>query len=408
MKAVVWHGIGDIRLDEVPEPTIQDPHDAIVHITRSAICGTDLHFVRGTMAPMVEGTILGHEAVGVVSQVGDAVRGFSPGDRVVINSTISCGACRYCRMGQTAQCDVANPNGPQAGTSFFGGPQSTGPVDGLQAEYVRVPWAQNTMHPLPENVSDEQAILLSDIFPTGWFGAELAGVRRGDVVVVFGAGIVGQFAAASAYKQGAGRVIVVDGHETRLAAALAQHCEVVDYNEEDPVQAILDLTNGIGADAVIDAVGVDAERPKRGPAAVSDEQAAAFDAEVQQVAPDASPDGFGEHQQWKPGDGPSQVAQWAVASVAKYGRIGIIGVYGPTAQSYPIGEAMNKNLTIRMGNCNHHSVTPPLIDMVAAGQFDPTALITEHEGIGSAIEAYEAFDRREPGWIKVELTELTA
>lgn len=400
MKAVVWHGIGDIRLDDVPEPTIQDPRDAIVRITRSAICGTDLHMVRGTLAGMEPGTILGHEAVGVVAEVGDAVRGFSPGDRVLINSTISCGACRYCRMGKTAQCDVANPNGPAAGTSFFGGPSSTGPVNGLQAESVRVPWAQNTMHPLPENVSDEQAILLSDIFPTGWFGAELAGVTRGDVVVVFGAGIVGQFAAVSAFKQGAGRVIVVDGEETRLAQALAQNCEIVDFNREDPVKAILNLTNGIGADCVIDAVGVDAERPKRGPAAVSDDEAAAFDAEVAEVAPDAAPDG----PLWRPGDGPSQVARWAVTSVAKYGRIGIIGVYGPTADRYPIGEAMNKNLTIRMGNCDHHSVTPPLIEMVAAGQFDPTALITEHEPIGSAIDAYEVFDRREPGWIKVELT----
>jgi threonine dehydrogenase-like Zn-dependent dehydrogenase len=399
MKAVVWHGIGDIRLDEVPQPTIQDPHDAIIHITRSAICGTDLHFVRGTMAPMREGTILGHEAVGVVVEVGDAVRGFSPGDRVVVNSTMSCGACRYCRMGKTSQCDVANPNGPQAGTSFFGGPETTGPVDGLQAEYARIPWAQNSMHPLPDNVSDEQAILLSDIFPTGWFGAELAGVTRGDVVVVFGAGIVGQFAAASAFKQGAGRVIIVDGEETRLAAALAQNCEIVDYNREDPVQTIMDLTNGIGADCVIDAVGVDAERPKRGPAAVSDEDAAKFDAEVAQIAPDADPDAT----QWKPGDGPSQAARWAVEVVAKYGRIGIIGVYSPTVEQYPIGEAMNKNLTIRAGNCDHHSVTPPLIDLVASGQFDPTALITEHEHIGDAIAAYEAFDRREPGWIKVEL-----
>ncbi|MEK6312119.1 MAG: zinc-binding dehydrogenase, partial [Curtobacterium sp.] len=201
----------------------------------------------------------------------------------------------------------------------------------------------------------------------------------------------------------AARVIIVDGEETRLAAALEQHCEVVDYNTEDPVQAIMDLTNGIGADCVIDAVGIDAERPKHGPAAVDDQQAADFDDEVAQVAPDASAKGRGEEQQWKPGDGPSQAARWAVASVAKYGRIGIIGVYGPTAEQYPIGEAMNKNLTIRMGNCDHHSVTPPLIDMVAAGQFDPTALITEHEPIGSAIEAYEAFDRREPGWIKVEL-----
>jgi len=399
MKAVVWHGIGDIRLDEVAQPTIQDPHDAIIHITRSAICGTDLHFVRGTMAPMREGTILGHEAVGVVVEVGDAVRGFSPGDRVVVNSTMSCGACRYCRMGKTSQCDVANPNGPQAGTSFFGGPETTGPIDGLQAEYARIPWAQNSMHPLPDNVSDEQAILLSDIFPTGWFGAELAGVTRGDVVVVFGAGIVGQFAAASAFKQGAGRVIIVDGEETRLAAALAQNCEIVDYNREDPVQTIMDLTNGIGADCVIDAVGVDAERPKRGPAAVSDEDAAKFDAEVAQIAPDADPDAT----QWKPGDGPSQAARWAVEVVAKYGRIGIIGVYSPTVEQYPIGEAMNKNLTIRAGNCDHHSVTPPLIDLVASGQFDPTALITEHEHIGDAIAAYEAFDRREPGWIKVEL-----
>ena len=399
MKAVVWHGIGDIRLDEVAQPTIQDPHDAIIHITRSAVCGTDLHFVRGTMAPMREGTILGHEAVGVVVEVGDAVRGFSPGDRVVVNSTMSCGACRYCRMGKTSQCDVANPNGPQAGTSFFGGPETTGPIDGLQAEHARIPWAQNSMHPLPDNVSDEQAILLSDIFPTGWFGAELAGVTRGDVVVVFGAGIVGQFAAASAFKQGAGRVIIVDGEETRLAAALAQNCEIVDYNREDPVQTIMDLTNGIGADCVIDAVGVDAERPKRGPAAVSDEDAAKFDAEVAQIAPDADPDAT----QWKPGDGPSQAARWAVEVVAKYGRIGIIGVYSPTVEQYPIGEAMNKNLTIRAGNCDHHSVTPPLIDLVASGQFDPTALITEHEHIGDAIAAYEAFDRREPGWIKVEL-----
>jgi threonine dehydrogenase-like Zn-dependent dehydrogenase len=138
-------------------------------------------------------------------------------------------------------------------------------------------------------------------------------------------------------------------------------------------------------------------------AAVTDEQAAAFDAEVRQVAPDGRPEGFGDAQQWKPGDGPSQVAQWAVEVVAKYGRIGIIGVYGPTAERYPIGQAMNKNLTIRMGNCDHHSVTPPLIDMVAAGQFNPTALITEHESFGSAIDAYAAFDRREPGWVKVEL-----
>jgi threonine dehydrogenase-like Zn-dependent dehydrogenase len=400
MKAVVWHGIGDIRLDEVEKPTIQDPNDAVVRITRSAICGTDLHFVRGTMAPMEQGTILGHEAVGVVEQVGDAVRGFSPGDRVVINSTVSCGACSYCREGHTAQCDVANANGPDAGTAFFGGPASTGPIDGLQAEYVRVPWARNTLHPLPDTVSDEQAILLSDIYPTGWFGAELAGVRRGDVVAVLGAGIVGQFAIASAFQQGASRVIAIDGVEDRLAQALAQNAEIVDFNREDPVEAVKALTNGVGVDAVIDAVGVDAQHPASGPAAPSDEEKSGFEQEVAQVAPDAAPQG----DLWVPGDAPSQAARWAVEIVAKYGRIGIIGVYSPTVETYPIGAAMLKNLTIRMGNCDHHSVTPPLIERVAAGLFDPTALITEREPVGDAIAAYEAFDRREPGWLKVELT----
>jgi len=399
MKAVVWHGIGDIRLDEVADPTIVDPTDAVVRITRSAICGTDLHFVRGTMAPMAEGTILGHEAVGIVTAVGDDVRGFSAGDRVVINSTVSCGTCRYCRQGQTAQCDVANPNGPDAGTCFFGGPASTGPVNGLQAEQVRVPFAQNTMHRLPDTVSDEQAILLSDIFPTGWFGAELAGVTRGDVVAVFGAGVVGQFAIASAFKQGASRVIVVDREETRLAQALAQNAEIVNFDEEDPVETIKRLTGGAGVDAVIDAVGVDAQHASHGPAAPDSDTAAEFAAEVDRVAPDANPQG----DQWVPGNAPTQALRWAVEVVAKYGRIGVIGVYSPTVTSFPFGEAMLKNLTIRMGNCDHHSVTPPLIDLVASGQFDPTAFITEHEGIGSAIEAYEAFDRREPGWTKVEV-----
>ncbi len=399
MKAVVWHGIGDIRLDEVDEPRIEDGHDAIVRTTRSAICGTDLHFIRGTMSGMREGTILGHEAVGVVTEVGEHVRGFQPGDRVVINSTMSCGACRYCRDGHTAQCDVANPNGPHAGTSFFGGPEATGPVDGLQAEYARIPWAQNTMTKLPDAVSDDQAILLSDIFPTAWFGAQLAGVSRGDVVVVLGAGIVGQFSVVSAFKQGAGRVIVVDGVADRLEQARTLGAEVVDFNDDDPVAAVMELTNDIGADCVIDAVGVDAERPARGPAAPDDDTAAGFDEEVAQVAPDIAPQG----DLWRPGDAPSQASRWAVEMVAKYGRIGIIGVYSPLAEVYPIGQAMNKNLTVRMGNCDHHSVTPPLIDMVAAGVFDPTALITAHETLAGVIDAYEAFDRREPGWIKVAL-----
>lgn len=401
MKALVWHGEGDIRLDTVADPSVQDPNDAIVRITRSAICGTDLHFIRGTMAGMREGTILGHEAVGVVEEVGSAVRGLSPGDRVIVCSTMSCGVCRYCRTGRTAQCDVANPNGPAAGTCFFGGPAPTGSMDGLQAEYARIPWAANTLIPIPGNVSDDDAILLSDIFPTAWFGAELAGIRRGDTVAVYGAGIVGQLAIAAAYRQGAGRVWAVDGVQTRLVKALEQNAEVIDFNTEDPVEAIMDATMGVGVDAVIEAVGVDAQRPDRGPAAEKyAAQAERFDAEVAQTAPETNVRG----ENWVPGNAPSLSAQWAVESVAKYGRIGMIGVFSPDLTSFPIGAATNKNLTIRAGNCDHRSVTPPLLDLVAAGLFDPAPFVTQHEPIDNVVDAYLSFDRRDEGWLKTVLT----
>lgn len=399
MRAVVWHGIGDIRMDSVPEPSLIDPTDAIVKITRSAICGTDLHMVRGTFAGMTEGTILGHEAVGVVTEVGAAVRGFKPGDRVLVCSTISCGVCAQCRRGNTAQCDKANSNGPQAGTAFFGGTAATGPINGLQAEYARIPWAAHTLIALPDQITDDQAILLSDIFPTSWFGVELAGVRRGDTVAVFGAGIVGQFAIAAAFLQGAGRVLAIDGNETRLATALTQNAEIINFNRDDPLEVIRDLTLGTGVDAVIDAVGVDAQSPKSGPATPAAEASAQFAEQVAQVAPDADPDGS----LWVPGDAPGQVLDWAVEAVAKAGRIGIIGVYPPTFTSFPTGTAMNKNLTMRMGNCNHRSITPQLLNVVVSGQFDPTRFITQHEEIVGSIDAYESFDRRDAGWLKTVL-----
>ncbi|WP_035279883.1 zinc-dependent alcohol dehydrogenase [Actinokineospora spheciospongiae] len=400
MRAVVWHGTGDIRSEEVPDPKILEPSDAIVRITRSAICGTDLHLVRGTMPGMVEGTVLGHEAVGVVEEVGPAVRGFSRGDRVVVTSTIGCGTCSYCRAGYYAQCDTANPNGPSAGTSFFGGPQTTGPVDGLQAQYARVPFAMTTLVRIPDAVTDDQAILLSDIFPTAWFGARLAEVREGDSVLVLGAGAVGQFAIASAKRQGAGRVFVVDGIASRLDKAREQNAETVDFNREDPVALVKELTGGIGVDRVIEAVGVDAQRPETGPAAEqAGQQADQFERERQQAAPEANPSG----EQWVPGDAPSQALRWAVQAVAKAGSIGIIGVYPPGFDSFPIGEAMNKNLTIRMGNCNHRRYLPELLDLVVSGVVDPTAFITRHEQPVDAVEAYRTFDRREEGWLKTVL-----
>ncbi len=390
MKAVVFHGIGDIRLDEVDEPQIEQPTDAVVRLSASAICGTDLHMIRGTMPGMRPGTILGHEGVGFIEELGEDVRNFKVGDRVVIPSTIACGSCVYCRSGYYAQCNEANPNGPLAGTAFYGGPELSGPFHGMQAEKVRV----------PEGVLDDQAILISDIFPTGYFGAELAEIKPGDTVAVFGAGPVGQFAIVSAKLLGAGRVFAIDCHEDRLDMARSQGAEIIHFDQEDPVQTIRRLTQGIGVDRAIDAVGVDAMHAHHGPAArQAKKEAAEFKREVKEVAPKTNPDGGN----WVPGDGPSQVLMWAVQALAKAGTLSIVGVYPQTARSFPIGEAMNKNLTLKMGNCNHRKYIPKLLEMVRTGEVDPTAILSRVESMTGAIDAYRNFDLRKPGWLKVEL-----
>ena len=400
MKAVVFHGIGDIRVDDVPEPQIEQSTDAIVRLTSSSMCGTDLHIVRGTFSGMVPGTILGHEGVGIVEQMGTDVRNLKVGDRVVIASTIACGYCSYCRAGYYSQCDNANPNGPLAGTAFFGGPKETGPFNGLQAEKERIPFANVGLIKLPDEVNDEQALLMSDIFPTGYFGADMAHIKPGHTVVVFGCGPVGQFAIASAWLLDAGRIFAVDTVPDRLDMARAQGAEVIDFNAEDPVDAIRRMTGGIGTDCAIDAVGVDANRPTEGPAAKKEQQEIPqFQQEVQQIAPLAHlSDG-----NWHPGDAPSQVAEWAVQALAKAGTFSIIGLYPPKMKFFPLGESLNKNLTINMGNCNHRKYIPELVELVRAGAIDPTNLVTELEGISTAIDAYKAFDARQPGWLKVEL-----
>lgn len=339
MKAVLFHGVGDIRVDDLPDPQIQDTTDAIVRLTASAICGTDLHFVRGTMAGTEPGTILGQ---GVVEELGSDVRNLEVGDRVVIPSTVACGSCSYCRAGYFAQCDNANPNGP--GIAFFGGPKEASGFDGLQAERARIPYANVGLVKLPDEVSDDQAIAISDIFPTGYFGADIAEIHPGDTVAVLGCGPVGLFAILSAKLLGAGRVLAVDGLEDRLQMARRAGAEVINFEAEDPVEALQRLTGGIGPDRVIDAVGVDATSPE---SRASDD--VDFEAERDQVAPERNPQG----ENWIAGDAPSQALRWAVEAVAKAGTISIIGVYPPQMESFPIGAAMNKNLTIKMGNCNH-------------------------------------------------------
>jgi threonine dehydrogenase-like Zn-dependent dehydrogenase len=399
MKAIVFHGVGDIRLDEVAEPELKEPTDAIVRLTVSAICGTDLHFVRGTFSGLKEGRVLGHEGVGVVERIGPLVRNLEVGDRVIIPSTIGCGSCSYCREGYFAQCDNANPGGKRAGSAFFGGPEAAGGFDGLQAEKARVPWAHVNLVKIPAAISDDQAILMSDIVPTGWFAADLADIEPGHTVAVFGCGPVGQFAITAARLMG-GRVIAVDHLDDRLDMARRQGAECVNFDQEDPVETILALTNGIGVDRAIDAVGVDAQHAHSGPAAnQAKQQANEFKREQKEIEPKAIREG----KQWVAGDAPSQALSWAVEALAKAGQLSIVGVYPPTDKVFPIGQAMNKNITVKMGNCNHRRYYNTLIDLVLSGVLDPAKVLTRKEPVQGAVEAYEAFDRREPGWIKVEL-----
>ncbi len=399
MKAVVFHGIGDIRLEEVSDPKIKEPTDAIVALTASAICGTDLHMIRGTVSGMEKGTILGHEGVGVIEEIGKGIRNLSEGDRVVIPSTIGCGNCSYCRAGYFSQCDNANPSGE--GTAFFGGPKNAGSINGLQAEKARIPYANVGLVKLPHEVTDDQAILLSDIVPTGYMAVENAQIKPGNSVAVFGCGPVGQFCIACAKLFDVGRIFAIDTVPSRLEMARAQGAEVIDFNHENPVETIKDLTGGIDVDRIIDAVGVDANRPHSGPAAKAAEKK--HKKEKDKVAPHANPkDG-----NWKPGDAPSMVLEWAVEAVAKAGTISIIGVYGEV-DSFPIGDAMEKNLTLMMGNCNHRRYLPHLVELVRTGALNPAEVLTQTEPMTSVIEAYQAFDKRQPGWIKVKLEPAAA
>lgn len=400
MKALVFYDVGDIRLEEVSKPKIQNPFDAIVRITLSAICGTDLHFVRGTINPLKKGTILGHEAVGMVESVGKGVRNLKEGQRVIVPSTIACGYCRMCRKSQYSQCDESNPNGPEAGTAYFGGPKDSGPFNGCQAEYVRVPFAHHNLIQIPENVPDNKAILLSDIFPTGYFAADLAKVKPGDVVVVQGCGPVGQFVIASCKLMGASRIIAIDAIASRLDLAIEQGAECINFNEEDPLEVVKEMTKGTLADVVIDAVGLDAYRPDQGPAEKRVKKLKKeFEKEVSKLAPSTNTDG----KNWRPGDAPSLVLRDSVDLVGKGGVISIVGVYSQNCESFPIGKAMNKNIKMVMGNCPHRAYIPTLLQKVQAGLIDPTKILTQTEHLTNVLDAYRHFDTRESGWIKVAL-----
>ena len=265
---------------------------------------------------------------------------------------------------------------------------------------ARVPMAAVNLVKIPDNVSGDQALLLSDIFPTGYFGAELADIKPGHTVAVFGCGPVGQFVIASAKHLRAGRIFAIDTVPGRLARARAQGAEVIDYNKEDPIETIQRLTGGIGVDRAIDAVGVDANAPDAGPAAQKEQRLTPqFQREVSTIAPQQHP----SNGNWHPGNAPSQVHTWAVRALAKAGTLSIIGVYPRTDQFIPIGAAMMKNLTIKIGNCNHRKYIPMLMELVQAGVIDPSRVLSQLAPISDAIEAYKRFNERQAGWLKVEL-----
>jgi threonine dehydrogenase-like Zn-dependent dehydrogenase len=398
MQAVIYRGVGDVALETVPEPKIQQPTDAIVRITASAICGTDLHFIRGTFPGVKEGRILGHEAVGIVEEAGKSVRNFRKGDRVVIPSTVGCGSCGYCRAGYQSQCDVANPNGPSAGTVFFGGPEAAGGLDGLQAEFARVPFAGATLVKLPEEITDDQGILMSDILPTSYMAAVMAEIKPSDTVAIFGCGPVGLFAITCAQHLGAGRVFAIDNIDSRLEMARAHGAEVIHFDKENPIEVLKELTQGSGPDRTIDAVGVDAATATKGPAA-DRKSAESFKKELKEIAEQGTP----KEKAFQPGGAPSQALKWAIESVAKAGTVSVIGVYSAPVQSFPIEKVMEKNLTLKAGNCNHRRYMPDMIELVRSGVIRPEQFLTQKEPMQSAIDAYRSFAEHERGWIKVKL-----
>ncbi|WP_027479467.1 glutathione-independent formaldehyde dehydrogenase [Gryllotalpicola ginsengisoli] len=374
MKAAVYEGPYDVRVEDVPDPKIEAPLDAIIRITTTNICGSDLHPYEGRAA-LDPGMVLGHENMGVVVEVGPAVDRISVGDRVSVPFNIACGTCRNCNEGYTNACLRANPDGVGAG---YGYPKM-GPYRGGQAEYLRVPWADFNLLKLPAGEEHEADFaMLSDIFPTGYHGAELAGVRPGSSVAVFGGGPVGLMAAHSSFLRGAAQVFVVDKEPTRLAAAEEYGATAIDFSKTDVVQAITDLTDGFGVDCGIEAVGYQAH-----------------DATGQ------------EH--------PELVLDQLVKVVRATGRIGAVGVYVPqdpgastddAAQGrydFDFGAAWEKGLKIATGQCPVKKYNRELRDLIIRGKANPARIVSHELTLEEISDAYSHFDKRDDGWTKVLL-----
>lgn len=386
MRAIVWHGTDDVRVERVPDPKILNPRDAIIRITSTAICGSDLHLLDGFIPTMQAGDILGHEFMGEVVEVGSRNHKLAVGDRVVVPFAIACGGCFFCQRQLWSLCDNSNPNASMAEklygystSGLFGYSHLTGGYAGGQAEYARVPFADVGPVKVPDGLSDDQVLFLSDIFPTGYMAAENCNIQPGDVIAVWGCGPVGQFAIRSARLLGAERVIGIDSVPERLEMARAGGAEAIDFTEEDVFDRLRGMTGGRGPDACIDAVGLEAH-------------GATFDAYVDQVKAAA----------FLATDRPNALRQ-AIYACRKGGIVSIAGVYGGFLDKVPFGAAFQKGLTFRMGQTHVMRYLEPLLGRIEHGEIDPSFVITHHLPLEAGPEAYHLFRDKKDGCIKVVL-----
>jgi threonine dehydrogenase-like Zn-dependent dehydrogenase len=386
MKAVVWHGKRDLRIETVSDPTIIHPQDAVVRVTTTAICGSDLHLYHGFIPGMKSGDILGHEFIGEIVAAGSACQHIKVGDRVLVMCAISCGRCWFCKHELYAACDNSNPAGSKAmlevgyghaGCALFGYSHLYGGYSGGQAEYVRVPFADVGCLHIPPEIDDDQAILLTDVFPTGYMAAESCQIQPGDAIAVFGAGPVGQLAITSAQLLGAERVIAIDAVPARLAMAAQQGAVIIDETHGDVLARLAELTGGRGPDAVIDAVGMEAH----GTGAL-----ASYDRAKQAVRLET--------------DRPTAL-RLAILACRKGGIVSVPGAYGGLIDKFPIGAAFAKGLHLVMGQTHFHRYGKPLLDLIRARQVDPSFIITHRVSLDDIPAAYKMFSEKRDGCVKV-------
>ncbi len=386
MKAVCWHGKNDVRVETVPDPSILNPRDAILKITSTAICGSDLHLYDGYIPTMQKGDILGHEFMGEVVDKGSEVKNLNKGDRVVIPFTIACGHCFFCNRDLWSLCDNSVPDSKIVETAYghspsalFGYSHMLGGYAGGQAQYVRVPFADTAALKIPEGLTDKQVLFLTDIFPTGYQAAEYCNIQPGDTVAIWGCGPVGQFAIRSAFMLGAERVIAIDRVPERLAMAREGKAETINYEEIDAGEALKEMTGGIGPDSCIDAVGLEAHGTGLD---------AFYDKAKQSLRLET--------------DRPTALRQ-AIVACRKGGTVSIPGVYGGFVDKFPLGALFSKGLTVKTGQTHVHKYLKPLLERIQKGDIDPTFVITHEMPLDEAPQGYEIFKHKRDNCIKIVL-----